>query len=72
VSWWLIEQSQAKENTTLEAMFRECMQNAFWPVRQIRIAMFNLERLDTQPTLWGKTDAERWGALDEVAVQLNE
>jgi hypothetical protein len=34
--------------------------------------MFNLERLDTQPTLWGKTDAERWGALDEAAAQLNE
>jgi hypothetical protein len=59
-------------NTTLEAMFRDCMQNAFRPVRQIRIAMFNLERLDTQPTLWGKTDAERWGALDEAAAQLNE
>jgi hypothetical protein len=41
-------------------------------VRQIRIAMFNLERLDTQPTLWGKTDAERWGALDEAAAQLTE
>ena len=59
-------------NTTLEAMFRDCMQNAFRPVRQIRIAMFNLERLDTQPTLWGKTDAERWGALDEATTQLNE
>jgi hypothetical protein len=34
--------------------------------------MFNLERLDTQPTLWGKTDAERWGALDESAEQLTE
>jgi hypothetical protein len=59
-------------NTTLEAMFRDCMQNAFRPVRQIRIAMFNLKRLDTQPTLWGKTDAERLGALDEAAAQLNE
>jgi DNA polymerase-4 len=59
-------------NTTLEAMFREIMQNAFRPVRQIRIAMFNLERLDTQPTLWGKTDAERWGALDEATSRLNE
>jgi hypothetical protein len=53
-------------------MFREMMQNAFRPVRQIRIAMFNLERLDTQPTLWGKTDAERWGALDDAAEQLSE
>jgi len=34
--------------------------------------MFNLERLDTQLTLWGKTDAERWGALDEATAQLNE
>jgi DNA polymerase IV len=59
-------------NTTLEVMFRDCMQNAFRPVRQIRIAMFNLERLDTQPTLWGKTDAERWGALDAAAEQLTE
>ena len=59
-------------NATLEAMFRECMKAAILPVRQVRIAMFNLERLDTQPTLWGKTDAERWGALDGAAVQLNE
>jgi DNA polymerase IV len=58
-------------NTTLEAMFRECMQTAFLPVRQIRIAMFNLDRLDPQPTLWGRTDAERWCALDEAADQLN-
>ena len=59
-------------NTTLETMFRDCMQSAFRPVRQIRIAMFNLERLDTQPTLWGTTEAERWGALDEATAQLNE
>ena len=59
-------------NTTLEAMFREVMQDAFRPVRQIRIAMFNLDRLDTQPTLWGTTDAERWGALDSAADQLRE
>jgi len=29
----------------MEQMFRDCMQNAFQPVRQIRIAMFNLEPL---------------------------
>ena len=58
-------------NQTLEAMFREIMETAFKPVRQIRIAMFNLARLDTQPTLWGGTDAERWGALDEATDQLN-
>jgi hypothetical protein len=39
-------------NSTLEVMFREIIQNAHRPVRQLRIAMFNLERLDTQPTLW--------------------
>lgn len=59
-------------NQTFEAMFGEIMQSAFKPVRQIRIAMYNLERLDTQPTLWGKTDAERWGALDLVARQLSD
>jgi len=53
-------------------MFREIMGDAFRPVRQIRIAMFNLERLDTQPTLWGATDAECWGALDSAADQLRE
>jgi hypothetical protein len=40
-------------------------------VRQIRIAFWNLSRLDTQPTLWGKTDAERWGALDDATHKLN-
>jgi hypothetical protein len=40
------------------------------PVRQIRIAMWNLARLDTQPTLLGRTDAERWGALDDAAHKL--
>jgi nucleotidyltransferase/DNA polymerase involved in DNA repair len=40
--------------------------------RRLSLAMFNLERLDTQPTLWGKMDAERWGALDEATTQLNE
>ena len=58
-------------NTTLEAMFHEIMQTAIRPVRQIRIAMYNLQRLDTQPTLWGRTDAERWGALNEATDQLN-
>jgi hypothetical protein len=54
-------------NFTLEAMFRKIMGNAFRPVRQIRIAMNNLSRLDTQPTLWGTPQAERWRALDEDA-----
>jgi hypothetical protein len=55
----------------LENIFRALMERSFLPVRQIRIAFWNLTRLDTQPTLWGKTDAERWGALDEAAHNLN-
>jgi DNA polymerase-4 len=59
-------------NTVLEQMFREIMRGQRKAVRQIRIAMFNLERLDTQPTLWGRTNEERWGVLDETTVQLNQ
>ena len=58
-------------NTSIEEIFRDIMGGAFKPVRQIRIAFWNLTRLDTQPTLWGTTDAERWGALDDAAHQLN-
>jgi hypothetical protein len=58
-------------NATLEGIFREMMAGAFKSVRQIRIAFWNLAPLDTQPTLWGTTDAERWGALDDAASQLN-
>jgi DNA polymerase-4 len=58
-------------NTAIEEIFRDIMAGAFKPVRQIRIAFWNLTRLDTQPTLWGTTDAERWGALDDAAHQLN-
>ena len=58
-------------NTEIELVFRELMSRAFLPVRQIRIAFWNLSRLDTQPTLWGKTAAERWGALDDAAHKLN-
>ena len=50
-------------NEVLEAMFREIMMGQQRPVRQIRIVMFNLERLDTHPTLWGRTHEERWGAV---------
>ena len=57
-------------NTTLEGIFRDIMGAQHRPVRQIRVAMWNLERLDTQPTLWGRTDAERWGALDDAANKL--
>ena len=59
-------------NDVLQQMFREIMKEQRQPVRQIRIAMFNLERLDTHPTLWGRTNEERWGALDEATQQLNQ
>ena len=58
-------------NTELEKIFRGIMAGHIKPVRQIRIAFWNLERLDTQPTLWGRTSAERWGALDDAAHELN-
>ena len=58
-------------NAALEQIFRELMGDQFKSVRQIRIALWNLQRLDTQPTLWGRTHAERWGALDEAAHKLN-
>ena len=59
-------------NAVIEAIFRDIMSDQFKPVRQIRVAMWNLRPLDTQPTLWGKTDAERWGALDDATFKLNE
>lgn len=58
-------------NTQLEEIFRRVMTDQAKPVRQVRIALWNLSRLDTQPTLWGKTYAERWGALDDAAHKLN-
>jgi hypothetical protein len=59
-------------NSVLEQMFREIMGGKQRSVRQIRIAMFNLEWLDTHPTLWGRTSEERWGALDDATHQLNQ
>jgi DNA polymerase IV len=58
-------------NTVLEEIFCGIMESQFKSVRQLRIAFWNLRRLDTQPTLWGRTDAERWGALDDAAHKLN-
>jgi len=58
-------------NTVLEQIFHDIMSDQAKPVRQIRIAFWNLARLDTQPTFWGRTDAERWGALDDAAHVLN-
>lgn len=59
-------------NTHLEEIFRGIMAGQIRPVRQIRIAFWNLERLDTQPTLWGRTAAERWGALDNATSKLTK
>lgn len=59
-------------NTRLVEIFRGIMEGRSKPVRQVRIAFWNLQRLDTQPTLWGRTDAERWGALDDAAHELNQ
>jgi DNA polymerase-4 len=58
-------------NAVLKFIFRQILGDQAKPVRQIRIAFWNLARLDTQPTLWGRTDAERWGALDDAAHALN-
>jgi DNA polymerase-4 len=57
-------------NAVLEGLFRDMMGSAFLPVRQIRVAFWNLSRLDTQPTLWGTTEAERFGALDAATQEL--
>ena len=57
-------------NAALEEIFCGIMGGQGKPVRQIRIAMWNLSRLDTQPTLWGRTGEERWGALDDAAHRL--
>ena len=59
-------------NVALEQIFREIMGSQAKPVRQIRVSFWNLSRLDTQPTLWGQTAAERWGALDAAAQKLQE
>jgi len=57
-------------NGMLEQLFDETMIGHVQSVRQVRICFGNLKPLDTQPTLWGATDAERWGALDEATQKL--
>jgi DNA polymerase-4 len=59
-------------NAMLEEIFRGIMAGQTKMVRQIRLAFWNLARLDTQPTLWGRTNAERWGALDDATQKMNE
>ena len=56
----------------LEEIFRGIMPGQTRSVRQIRIGFWTLSRLDTQPTLWGHTDAERLGALDEAILALKK
>jgi DNA polymerase IV len=58
-------------NAQLEEIFFGIMAGQRKMIRQIRIAFWNLEKLDTQPTLWGCTHAERWGALDDAAHKMN-
>ena len=58
-------------NAKLEEIFFGIMAGQTKMVRQIRLVFWNLEKLDTQPTLWGTTDAERWGALDDAAHKMN-
>ena len=58
-------------NVKLEEIFRGIMNDQAKPVRQIRVSFGNLSRFDTQPTLWGRTNAERWGALDEATHKLD-
>ena len=59
-------------NAVLEVIFRDVMSTQAKPVRQIRVALWNLQPLDTQPTLWGRTHAERWAALDDATHGLNQ
>jgi len=58
-------------NEVVEQLYRDAMRGAHKAIRQICLGFSNLQRLDAQPTLWGSTDAERWGAIDH-ALQLLE
>ena len=42
-------------NTVVKAMFRDAMSRAYKPVPQIRIAIWNIARLERRPKLWGKS-----------------
>jgi DNA polymerase-4 len=57
-------------NTVVQGLFDDLMAGQVKPIRQIRLAFWNLSRLDTQPTLWGATGEERWGALDDATHAL--
>ena len=55
----------------IEQLYWKSMRGAHKPIRQICLGFPSLERLDTQPMLWGSTDAGRWGAIDD-ALQVIE
>ena len=55
-------------NSVLEQMFREIMGGRQRPVRQIRIAMFNLERLDTPPDIIHQLHQHH---IDDMVRKLN-
>ena len=50
----------------IEQLYWKSMRGAHKPIRQICLGFSSLERLDTQPMLWGSTDAGRWGAIDDA------
>jgi DNA polymerase-4 len=58
-------------NSAVESLFREMMSDQAKPIRQIRIALSNLSTLDVQPMLWERTEAERWGSVDDAMHELN-
>ena len=55
----------------MEQLYWDAMRGAHKAIRQLCLGFSDLQRLDTQPTLWGSTDAERWGAIDH-ALQVLE
>jgi len=57
-------------NEVVERLYWDAMRGAHKAIRQICVGFSNLERLDTQPTLWGSTDAECWGAIDDALQPL--
>jgi DNA polymerase-4 len=59
-------------NAALETIFREVMSEQDKPVRQIRVALWNLPPAGHATDALGRTHAERWAALDGAAHELNE
>lgn len=59
-------------NEVMEQLYSEAMRGAHKPIRQICLGFSNLQKLETQPTLWGRTDAKRWGAIDHALQFVEE